>query len=432
MDYQSDRPQFVSHKDCASNTGAPQGTVLSPLLFTLYTKGYKHNRSCHLEKFLEDSALMGCLDKRDETEEMSQRENFDSCLHLNITKSKGLVFDFRHTKQPLCPVAIPGEDAEVILSSGMMNNNTVIVSEFILHCAIDSQQRSQTVSVLIFIYFVTLFGNTLVILVIKSNRHLQTPMYLFIGTLAFFDLLNSSNVNPKMVAVILDSSVILYGLCFFQMILRCHLEMSESFLFALMACDRYVAVVYPLRYPTLITNKVVWMGILLLNITSIVLLLPYMFFAAELSFCRGNVLPYCFCDYVTMVHVSCNEDPKYLLTLSSTVTMVGIVPLTIILFSYIRIVKAALKISSVDGKRKVFSTCLTHLIVMGLFYFPLLVSYGLPGIGVRLSNEAYSVMVIIANVVPPMMNPIIYSFRNHDIKMSILKLFISKNVSRFR
>ncbi|KAG2457093.1 O52N2 protein, partial [Polypterus senegalus] len=218
-------------------------------------------------------------------------------------------------------------------------------------------------------------------------------MYLFIGTLAFFDLLNSSNVNPKMVAVILDSSVILYGLCFFQMILRCHLEMSESFLFALMACDRYVAVVYPLRYPTLITNKVVWMGILLLNITSIVLLLPYMFFAAELSFCRGNVLPYCFCDYVTMVHVSCNEDPKYLLTLSSTVTMVGIVPLTIILFSYIRIVKAALKISSVDGKRKVFSTCLTHLIVMGLFYFPLLVSYGLPGIGVRLSNEAYSVMV---------------------------------------
>ncbi|KAG2457092.1 OLF24 protein, partial [Polypterus senegalus] len=305
-------------------------------------------------------------------------------------------------------------------------NITVIVSEFILQCAINSQQRSQTISVLIFAYLVTLFGNLFVILVIKSNRHLQTPMYLCIATLAFIDLLNSTNLIPKMVAVVLESSVILYGLCIFQMIFLSHLNVVELFLFVLMACDRFVAVVHPLRYPVLITNKIVCIGIFMCNVVSILILLPYMIFVAELSFCHTNVLPYCFCNYVTMVHVSCNEDPKYLATLSSTVTLFGVLPLVVILVSYYRIVQAALKISSVDGKRKALSTCVTHLIVTGLFYFPLMISYALPGTGIRLSVEAFNTMVIIANVIPPMMNPMIYSFRNHEIRLSIYKMVAYK------
>ncbi|KAG2457089.1 olfactory receptor 1M1-like [Polypterus senegalus] len=304
-----------------------------------------------------------------------------------------------------------------------MSNISALASEFVLHCAIDSQQKSYTIPALIFVYLVTIFGNVLVILVIKMNHQLHTPMFYCIGTLAIIDLANSTNLIPKMLAVLLDSSKIASGPCILQMFLVLHLEAVESLLFTLMACDRYVAVVYPLRYPSLITNKIVWVGVFISNVVVTLALVPYLVFVHELPFCRTRVLPYCFCDYATMVNIACTEEPKYLIVLTTTSTMLGMCPLILILLSYLRIAYAALSISSVDGKKKVFSTLGTHLLVVGLFYLPLLISYMLPGIGIKLSTEAYNTMVIVSNVVPPMMNPLIYSFRNKEIKGSIQRLF---------
>uniref|UniRef100_A0A8C4STA8 Olfactory receptor n=1 Tax=Erpetoichthys calabaricus TaxID=27687 RepID=A0A8C4STA8_ERPCA len=366
-----------------------------------------------------------------------------------------------------------------------MNHTSLAVSEFVLKCEMDAQQKSYTTPVLTMVYLVTLFGNFLVILVIKMNHHLQTPMYLYIAALATLDLLNSTSIAPTIIAALLDVSPVQSGLCLFQMILvlyleaveslllalmACdryvaivhplrysslvtnktvwvalmllniipaifmlpfivfvtdtnlipkmlavlldspeiasgpcilqmflvlHLEAVESLLFALMACDRYVAVVHPLRYPSLITNKIVWVGVFISNVVGTLALVPYLVFVHELPFCRTRVLPYCFCDYATMVNIACTEEIAY----------------------------AALSISSIDGKKKVFSTLGTHLLVVGLFYLPLLISYMLPGIGIKLSTEAYNTMVIVSNVVPPMMNPLIYSFRNKEIKGSIQRLF---------
>uniref|UniRef100_A0A8C4SUQ1 G-protein coupled receptors family 1 profile domain-containing protein n=1 Tax=Erpetoichthys calabaricus TaxID=27687 RepID=A0A8C4SUQ1_ERPCA len=226
------------------------------------------------------------------------------------------------------------------------------------------------VYIFIFIYIVTLVGNLLVILVITMNRHLQSPMYLYIGTLAVIDLMNSTILIPELVAVLLNFSVILYGLC----ILQIYLEAAVTFLFALMACDRYIAVLYPLRYPSLVTNKTVWIAVLLLT----------------------------------------------------TAPLFSLLPLGLIILSYVKIARAALKISSIDGKRKVFSTCATHLIVVGMFYLPLLILNVLPGSGVKLSTETSNILVIIAHAIPPMMNPFIYSFRNSEIKSSIFKMLSSK------
>ncbi|XP_051781882.1 olfactory receptor 1E1-like [Erpetoichthys calabaricus] len=308
--------------------------------------------------------------------------------------------------------------------TAMMSNTTASVTEFILHCEIRYEQRNFTVSILSFVYLMTLLGNFLVILVIRMNHHLQTPMYLYISTLAVIDLANSTNIIPKMVAVLLGSAVAPYGPCLLQMYFVFYLEVVEALLFVFMACDRYVAVLYPLQYPSLVTNKIVWISVFLSNVVSAIVLTPYMVFVTELHFCVTNILPYCFCDYATMVHISCTDNPKYLAILSTTTIMFGVFPVALILFSYFRIAQAALKITSIDGKRKVLSTCLTHLVVMGLFYLPLMISYILPGIGVKLSMDAYNILVIVANVVPPMMNPIIYSFRNTEIKNSIQKLFM--------
>ncbi|XP_028646122.1 olfactory receptor 5F1-like [Erpetoichthys calabaricus] len=308
-----------------------------------------------------------------------------------------------------------------------MNTTTIPESDFVLNCMVATDKKTFTVATLALIYLITLFGNLLVILVILINHQLQTPMFFCIGALAAIDLANSSNLIPKMLSLLIfDYTVVSSGFCLLQMVLVFHLEVIETLLLGLMAYDRYVAVVYPLRYPSIITNRTVFIFLLVFNGIGLIDITPFIIYAKELPFCKTNVLPYCFCDYSTMVHIACTEDPKYLTILSITAAVLGIGPLVLILFSYTRIAYAALKISSVEGKRKVFSTCLTHLLVVGLFYCPLLLSYVLPGAGVKLSTEAYNTMVIVGNIIPPMLNPLIYSFRNKEIKNSIYKLFMGK------
>ncbi|XP_028646206.1 olfactory receptor 2AG1-like [Erpetoichthys calabaricus] len=287
-----------------------------------------------------------------------------------------------------------------------MSNATVFVSEFVLHCEITSEIRSFTVVALAIIYLTTLFGNLLIILVIILDHHLQTPMFLCIGALAVIDVLQSTNVIPKMMALLLfDTSPIPYGACLLQMLLVFHLQTVEALLFTLMAYDRFFAVIYPLRYPQLVTGRTVWVGVLVCNIISGMPIIVYLIFITELSFCRTNVLPYCFCDYSTMVHVSCNENAKYFNFLSTIGITFGSTSLTVILISYGKIAHVALKISSKEGKKKILDVLVTHLLVVLLFYLPLTIAFILPGLGVKLSAEAYNTLVIVATILPPMMNP---------------------------
>ncbi|KAG2464739.1 olfactory receptor 24-like [Polypterus senegalus] len=255
-----------------------------------------------------------------------------------------------------------------------MPNATVAVSEFVLHCAIEKDKMTFTIAALALIYMVTLVGNLLVIVVIIINPHLQSPMFFYIGTLAAIDVVNSTNLIPRMLAILtFNANTVPYGPCLLQLSVVYHLGVTEGLLLSVMACDRYVAVVYPLRYPSIVTNKTVCISIFLVNVIAAAILTPYMVFATELSFCHTNVLPYCFCDFVTMVHISCTVDPRHLTLLSSTTIITGI--------------------------------------------------------GVQLSAEAYNVLVIIAIMVPPMMNPIIYSFRNKEIKGSIYRLWTGKRTT---
>ncbi|XP_051782671.1 olfactory receptor 13G1-like [Erpetoichthys calabaricus] len=237
------------------------------------------------------------------------------------------------------------------MESTAMRNETVFVSEFVLHCEVTSQIQSFTVVALAIIYLMTLVANILVLLVIILNHQLHTPMFVLIATLAVIDLLNNTNLIPKMMALLLfDTSPVPYGTCVLQVYVVFHLEIFESFLLALMACDRYIAVIHPLRYPQLVNGR-------------------------------------------TIAH-------------------------------------AALKISSSEGKGKVFNVLVTHLLVVLLFYLPLLTAFILPRIGVNLSTEAYNTLITIAAIVPPMINPIIYSFRNMEMKNAIKKLFTGKRTTQ--
>uniref|UniRef100_A0A8C4SVP5 G-protein coupled receptors family 1 profile domain-containing protein n=1 Tax=Erpetoichthys calabaricus TaxID=27687 RepID=A0A8C4SVP5_ERPCA len=244
--------------------------------------------------------------------------------------------------------------------------------ELILQCAIESNQKTIVICVLAFIYVISMFGNLLVVVVVILNPQLHAPMYIYISTLAVIDLANSSVLIPKMLSVLLlGSSVVPYGACVLQMFLVHHVDQMESLLLAFMAFDRYIAVVYPLRYPSVITNKIVVIGILIANIFGVIFKSPNLIFVFEIAM-------------------------------------------------------AAIRISSAGRKSKVFSTCVTHLFVIGLFYVPLLLSFILPGAGVTIPTETYNIMFILGNVVPPMMNPLIYSLRNKEINNSIHRLFTRK------
>ncbi|KAG2456386.1 OR1E1 protein, partial [Polypterus senegalus] len=246
-----------------------------------------------------------------------------------------------------------------------MSNTTVIVSEFILQCAIEANQKTATICVLALIYSISMFANLLVIVVIILNPQLHAPMYIYISSLAVIDLANGSILIPKMLSVLLlGSPAVPYGAYVLQMFLVAHVEEMESLLLAFMAFDRYIAVIYPLHYTSVITNKKVGIGLLVSNILDTIFKLHILFFVGELSFCRTNILPFCFCDYSTMVRMSCNEDPKYLSSLSVAVTVSGVFPLLLILLSYSRIAMEAMKISSEESTKMSNTTVIVSELIL--------------------------------------------------------------------
>ncbi|XP_028646136.2 olfactory receptor 1-like [Erpetoichthys calabaricus] len=312
----------------------------------------------------------------------------------------------------------------------MMVNSTKAISDFVLHCEVSRDQRSIATVGLVIVYLATVFGNMLVIVVIKLNHQLHSPMYIFIGTLAVIDLCSSTFIVPKMVAIIqFDDSVILYGVCIAQMYGMLNMELMVTFVLAFMAFDRFVAVIFPLRYPSIVTKKRVLICVLILPVFSFFILFTYLIYATELSFCRTNVLPYCLCDYAKMVIAACNEDPKYLSLLSNMFLALGVCPLVVVLFSYVIIFHVALKIKSGNRNNKVISTCVSHLLVVLLFYIPPLASYVLPQSGLQVTSEKYNLISILSNVIPPMLNPMIYSFKNKDIQGSVYRLFTRKRLA---
>ncbi|XP_028646199.2 olfactory receptor 8H1-like [Erpetoichthys calabaricus] len=306
-----------------------------------------------------------------------------------------------------------------------MKNNSFSPAVFILDCLNHYEQRSFITAVLFLIYLVTLVGNVLVILAISLDHQLQTPMYFYIIILAFIDLTCSTNIIPRMLCAILYDRVVPNAACFTQLYTVHHLEVMQTFLLTFMAYDRYVAIAYPLRYASIITNKMVAASFILSNVMGFIVVIPFLVLVSDLEFCRTNVVPFCMCDYVTMVRIACVDYINYIIPSSIVCAVLLLCPLATILFSYSMIVQAVMKISK-EGRKKAFSTCLTHLMVVGIFYVPLFIAYVLPSTGK--TAEEYNIIVIIPCIIPPMFNPIIYSLRNKEMKNSILKLLFRRRI----
>ncbi|XP_069068369.1 olfactory receptor 1J4-like [Pleurodeles waltl] len=309
----------------------------------------------------------------------------------------------------------------------MRGKNQTSVTEFVLLGLSDIPgQQSILFTSFLIIYLLALLGNGLIMMVIALSPQLHNPMYLFISVLNIVDIGLISTTVPKMLMNIYTKiKAISYKGCIAQLYFFIFFEAVECMLLAVMAYDRYVAICFPLRYPVIMRTRLcLWMLIVTFVVACPNALL-HTLLMARLSFCGPNQILHFFCDLAPMLKLSCMETSTNELMIFTEGSLIVIIPFFAVLFSYVCIVVAILKIRSTKGRSRAFSTCSSHLTVVTFFYGTIVFMYFRPSSSYSLGEERF--VTVMYNVLAPTLNPLIYSLRNSEVKYALIKL-----ISRMR
>ncbi|XP_039390468.1 olfactory receptor-like protein OLF1 [Mauremys reevesii] len=298
----------------------------------------------------------------------------------------------------------------------MEKGNHSEATEFILSGLTDRPELQVPLFVVfLLIYGITLLGNGGMILLITIDPRLQTPMYFFLSNLSFCDLCFSSVISPKMLLNFLaERKSISYSACAVQMNLCIIFADAESLLLAVMAYDRYVAICNPLLYTVTMSRqlcKELVVGVYALGLVDSVIETCFIF---RLSFCRSNIINHFFCDIPPLLVLSCSDtriNEIVLLAFTSCITVSSFVT---VLLSYVYIISTILQIRSAEGRRKAFSTCSFHLTAVVLLYGIQFFMYLRPPSSYSMDTD--KVASLFYTLVIPMLNPLIYSLRNMEVK----------------
>ncbi|XP_045052941.2 olfactory receptor 1J4 [Desmodus rotundus] len=304
----------------------------------------------------------------------------------------------------------------------MRRDNQSSVSEFLL-LGLPIRPEHQGVFFALFLgmYLTTVLGNLLIILLIRLDSHLHTPMYFFLSHLALTDISFSSVTVPKMlVNMNAQYQSIPYAGCVTQMYFCIFFGCTDNLLLGVMAYDRYVAICHPLHYTTIMREKLCISLVAVSWIFSCSSAMSHTLSLARLSFCADNTIPHFFCDLAALLKLSCSDTSLNRLIIFTVGTLGIIIPLTGILISYVRIGGSILRVSSIKGIFKALSTCGSHLSVVLLFYGTIMVLYIFPSS--NNSNGKDIIASVMYTVVTPMLNPFIYSLRNRDMKGALGRL----------
>ena len=305
--------------------------------------------------------------------------------------------------------------------------NLTGVSEFVL-LGFSKEEELQTLIFVTFLsmYLITVFGNLLIILATVYDSHLHTPMYFFLSNLSFADICFTSTAVPKMLVNIqTQSKVITYAGCITQMYFFLFFSGLDIYLLTVMAYDRFVAICHPLHYMVIMNPRLCGLLLLVTWIISALHSLLQSLMVLRLSFCTDVEIPHFFCELNQMVQLACRDAFLNNMLMYFAAVLLAGGPLAAILFSYSKIVSSICGISSAQGKQAAFSTCMSHLSVVSLFFCTSLGVY-LSSAATHRSHSSAKASVMYA-VVTPMLNPFIYSLRNKDIK-GALKRFLGMAV----
>lgn len=275
------------------------------------------------------------------------------------------------------------------------------------------------------VYVVTLLGNLGMIAVIWMDSRLHTPMYFFLSHLSFVDAFSSSVIGPKMLSdVFVEKKVISFIGCAVQLCFFSQFVVTECFLLASMAYDRYMAICKPLLYTLIMSQRVCVQLVAGPYIMGLISTATHMTFAFRLPYCGPSIINHFFCDLLPVLSLACADTQVNQFLLFIMAGALGVLSGVIILVSYIYIVITILRIRSADGRRKAFSTCSSHLTAVSILYGTLFFIYVRPSSSFSL--DINKVVSLFYTAVIPMLNPLIYSLRNKEVKDSYRRIFEKK------
>ncbi|XP_038420405.1 olfactory receptor 5T1 [Canis lupus familiaris] len=318
---------------------------------------------------------------------------------------------------------MPGFPSDLDLYRIQMKNVTEATMFILMGFTDDFEMQVFLFLLFLAIYLFTLIGNLGLVILVMGESRLHNPMYYFLSVLSFLDACYSSVVTPKMLVNFLaeDKSISYLG-CAAQMLLFVTFGTTECFLLAAMAYDRYVAIYNPLLYSVSMSPRVYVPLIVASYVGGILHASVHTVATFSLSFCASNEIRHVFCDIPPLLAISCSDTHTNQLLLFYFVGSIEIVTILIVLISYGFILLAILNIHSAEGRRKVFSTCGSHLTGVSIYHGTILFIYMRPSSSYALEHDM--IVSIFYTIVIPMLNPIIYSLRNKDVKAAMKKLFM--------
>ncbi|XP_040351745.1 olfactory receptor 8K3-like [Herpailurus yagouaroundi] len=305
----------------------------------------------------------------------------------------------------------------------MEKHNLTVVKEFILmgithRCEL----QAPLFGLFLIIYVISVVGNLGLIILAKVDSRLQTPMYFFLKHLALTDLGYSTTVGPKMLAsFVVEENTISYHLCATQGAFYIMFIVSELFILSAMSYDRYVAICNPLLYPVIMSQRVcqVLMTILYLYSTFMALLVTIRIFSS--SFCGYNVISHFYCDCLPLLSLLCSNTHEIELMILAFSVFNLMSSLLMVVVSYLLILLAIVGMNSAEGRLKAFSTCGSHLTVATVFYGTMIFMYAQPESSHSFDTDKMA--SIFYTLVIPMLNPMIYSLRNKDVKCAFHRIW---------
>ncbi|KAM4019267.1 LOW QUALITY PROTEIN: olfactory receptor 8G17-like [Anomaloglossus baeobatrachus] len=300
----------------------------------------------------------------------------------------------------------------------MEQGNWTMVTYFIIKGISDVPELQLPIFLLVLlIYLITLGGNMTILMVVCLDRVLHTPMYFFLGNLSIVDMSSTSCLHKVLLIFITGDRVISYVSCIAQVYFLGWLISDELLILTAMGYDRYVAICHPLRYAAIMNWRLCcWLAVACW-VVSFVEITPYVILVTSFSCYKSNVMYHFFCDLVPLKKLACKVDSSFeMFTIIEGVFILTILPLLLTIISYIFIINSILKIRTSSGRRKAFYTCSSHLTVVILLYITLISQYLSPT-----SNDIeYKKLLSLFNMVAvPMLNPMIYSLKNRDVKLAL-------------
>ncbi|XP_033026739.1 olfactory receptor 10A7-like [Lacerta agilis] len=304
----------------------------------------------------------------------------------------------------------------------ILQNSTTPAKFLLLGLSDDPNLQSALFSTFLVLYIITLTGNLLIVFLTLVDPALHTPMYFFLRNLSFLEICYTSVNVPKMLANLLsgNKSISFIG-CALQTYFIFFLGGSECFLLASMAYDRYVAICKPLHYPILMSRKVYTTLAVVSWLSGFLMSFGHTSMMFTLSYCGSNVINHFFCDIPPLLKLACGDTSRVEIAVFVATMIFGTLPFILILISYTGIITTILKITSSEGRKKTFSTCSSHLIVVTLFYGSACITYLKPNSTYSPNTDKY--LSLFYTVIGPILNPLIYSLRNKEVKLAFRRIW---------